>query len=179
MLDLVVDFTTYVFVPAYAIGVVPAGLAGRSCSGSLIVVTGALYFADRNMKTADNYFRGFPAVWNLVAFYLLLLQPEPWVCAVAIVVFAALQFVPVRFVHPLRVAVPAPGDGCVAWALGGARRHGALRRLAAGILGQSGALRDRALFPAVRAVAGAPAVIHSPPCSNCCSILMPGPRSSP
>ncbi len=40
----------------------------------LIVVTGALYFADREMKTADNYFRGFPALWNAVAFYLFLLQ---------------------------------------------------------------------------------------------------------
>ena len=41
---------------------------------------GALYFADRNMKTEDNYFRGFPAVWNVVAFYLLLLRPTPLVC---------------------------------------------------------------------------------------------------
>ena len=75
-LDLVVDFTTYVFVPAYAIvasGLMPLALgdAGRASS---IVVTGALYFADGSMKTADNHFRGFPAVWNLIAFYLLLLQ---------------------------------------------------------------------------------------------------------
>jgi phosphatidylcholine synthase len=55
------------------------------------------------MKTADNYFRGFPAVWNLIAFYLLLLQPEPWLVAATVAVFAALTFVPVRFVHPLRV----------------------------------------------------------------------------
>ena len=61
VLDLVVDFTTYVFVPAYAI------VASGSCrwrlalpAGFAIVVTGALYFADRNMKTVDNYFRGFP-----------------------------------------------------------------------------------------------------------------------
>ena len=44
-------------------------------AGFAIVVTGALYFADGNMKTADNHFRGFPAVWNLIAFYLLLLKP--------------------------------------------------------------------------------------------------------
>jgi phosphatidylcholine synthase len=55
------------------------------------------------MKTADNHFHGFPAVWNLVAFYLLLLRPEPWVCMATIVVFAALTFAPVRFVHPIRV----------------------------------------------------------------------------
>jgi phosphatidylcholine synthase len=103
-LDFVVDFITYVFVPAYAIaasGYLPEMLAIPLAA--LIVVTGALYFADGNMKTDDNYFRGFPAVWNLVAFYLFVLAPQPWVGAVAVAALAALTFVPVRFVHPLRV----------------------------------------------------------------------------
>ena len=80
-LDLIVDFTTYVFVPAYAIaasGLLPNALAIPS--GVLVVITGALYFADREMKTPDNYFRGFPAVWNLAAFYLYLLEPPPLAC---------------------------------------------------------------------------------------------------
>ena len=104
VLDLVVDFTTYVFVPAYAI--VAASLmpdVWSVAAGIVIVVTGALYFGDVEMKTADNYFRGFPAVWNLVAFYLLLLRPEPWIAGAMIVLFAVLTFVPVRFVHPFRV----------------------------------------------------------------------------
>jgi phosphatidylcholine synthase len=104
-LDLVVDFTTYVFVPAYAVvasGLLPPSLA--ILAGVVIVVTGALYFADRKMKTADHGFRGFPAVWNLIAFYLFVLMPPPWVAAAAIAIFAALTFVPVEFVHPLRVA---------------------------------------------------------------------------
>src|SRR5690348_17747301 len=74
VLDLVVDFLTYVFVPAYAIahaGVLPAPLAVPA--GIAIVVTSALYFADRQMKMDDNSFRGFPALWNAVAFYLILL----------------------------------------------------------------------------------------------------------
>ena len=78
VLDLVVDFTTYVFVPAYAVPI--AGLMPEPWSvvaGVAIAVTGALYFADRNMKTDDNHFRGFPAVWNVIAFYLLLLKPSP------------------------------------------------------------------------------------------------------
>jgi phosphatidylcholine synthase len=103
-LDFVVDFITYVFVPAYAIaasGYLPQTLAIPLAA--LIVVTGALYFADGNMKTEDNYFRGFPAVWNLVAFYIFVLAPHPWAGAAAIVALAVLTFVPVRFVHPLRV----------------------------------------------------------------------------
>ena len=107
VLDLVVDFLTYVFVPAYAIAsLFPDFWA--FVLGPLIVVTGALYFADRNMKTDDNYFRGFPAVWNAIAFYLLLLRPTPIVSAAVILVFAALQFAPVKFVHPLRVRFLRP-----------------------------------------------------------------------
>jgi len=103
-LDYVVDFVTYVFVPAYAIaasGYLPEILAVPL--GAVVVITGALYFADRNMKTDDNYFRGFPAVWNLVAFYLFVLEPPSWVAATAIMALAALTFAPLRFVHPLRV----------------------------------------------------------------------------
>jgi phosphatidylcholine synthase len=104
VLDLVVDFTTYVFVPAYAIaagGLLPEPLALPA--GVLIVVTGALYFADREMKTADNYFRGFPALWNAAAFYLFLLRPAPWLTAVIVVVLAVLSFAPFKFIHPMRV----------------------------------------------------------------------------
>ena len=70
-LDVVVDFVTYVFVPAFAI--VASGLLPHAVAlvcGMIICMTGALYFADRRMKTEDNYFRGFPAVWNFAAFYL-------------------------------------------------------------------------------------------------------------
>jgi phosphatidylcholine synthase len=104
VLDLIVDFVTYVFVPAYAIsagGFLPMALALPA--GALIVITAALYFADRNMKLAGNYFRGFPAVWNVVAFYLFLLKPGPWLASLIILALAALTFAPIRFLHPVRV----------------------------------------------------------------------------
>ncbi len=103
-LDLVVDFVTYVFVPAYAIAA--SGLLTPPfdlAAGVLITVTGALYFADRHMKTPDNYFRGFPALWNCAAFYLLLLRPAPWLAATAVALLMVLTFVPFRFIHPMRV----------------------------------------------------------------------------
>jgi phosphatidylcholine synthase len=120
VLDLVVDFTTYVFVPAYAMaagGLLPDLLA--TPAAMVIVVTGALYFADRNMKTADNYFRGFPALWNAAAFYLFLLKPAPWLAAAIIVVLAVLTFVPFKFIHPMRVARLRTLNvaALVAWAL--------------------------------------------------------------
>jgi len=103
-LDLVVDYTTYVFVPAYAVAaghLMPDTLAIPSAAA--IAITGTLYFANRKMKTSDNFFRGFPAVWNLVAFYLLLLRPAPAIAVGMVALFAALTFVPIRFIHPFRV----------------------------------------------------------------------------
>ena len=56
------------------------------------------------MKTADNFFRGFPAVWNLIAFYLLAAAAaRPSSRRRRSRLFAVLTFVPVRFVHPFRV----------------------------------------------------------------------------
>ena len=103
-LDLVVDFTTYVFVPAFAIaasGLFPHALAIPA--GIVVVISGALYFADREMKTTDNYFRGFPAVWNLAAFYLYLLEPPEWIAVLSVIILAGLSFAPIKFLHPLRV----------------------------------------------------------------------------
>jgi phosphatidylcholine synthase len=105
VLDLVVDFVTYVFVPAYAIaasGLLPPVLAAGA--GMLIVMTGAIYFADRRMKTEDNYFRGFPTLWNMVAFYLFVLKPPSWATALVVALLALLTFVPFKFLHPFRVA---------------------------------------------------------------------------
>jgi phosphatidylcholine synthase len=105
VLDLVVDILNYVFVPAYALaasGLLPDHLA--IALGVVIVVTGSLYFADRLMKTSDYYFRGFPALWNVAAFYLFILKPEPWISAVVIVVLSALTFVPFHVIHPVRIA---------------------------------------------------------------------------
>jgi phosphatidylcholine synthase len=105
VLDLVVDILTYVFVPAYAIttsGLLPNALAIPL--GALIVITGSLYFADRQMKTSDYYFRGFPALWNVAAFYLFLLKLPPWLGALAVLALAALTFVPIHVVHPIRIS---------------------------------------------------------------------------
>lgn len=102
-LDLVVDFLTYVFVPAYAITssrlLMPVA---APILGAAIVVSGALYFADRRMKTDDNHFRGFPALWNGAAFYLFLLTPPPAIGSAALAILVALTFVPFNVLHPIR-----------------------------------------------------------------------------
>jgi phosphatidylcholine synthase len=104
VLDLVVDFVTYVFVPAYAI--TASGLllpVAAPLLGAGIVISSALYFADRRMKTADNHFRGFPALWNAAAFYLFLLHPSPLPSSLGVAALIVLTFVPFNVIHPVRV----------------------------------------------------------------------------
>jgi phosphatidylcholine synthase len=104
VLDLVVDFVTYVFVPAYAISA--SGLLlpfAAPILGAAIAVTGALYFADRRMKSADNHFRGFPGLWNIAALYLFLLHLSAVLSTFAMAVLVVLTFVPFHVLHPVRV----------------------------------------------------------------------------
>ena len=75
-LDLVVDFLNYVVTPLVALwrsGLLDPALAGPVCAA--VCACSALYFADRRMKTSDYWFRGFPSLWNIVVFYLLVLRP--------------------------------------------------------------------------------------------------------
>ena len=103
-LDLVVDFVAYVFVPAYAI--TASGLllpVAAPILGIGIVISSALYFADRRMKASDNHFRGFPALWNAVAFYLFLLRLPPALSTLAVAALIVLTFAPFHVLHPVRV----------------------------------------------------------------------------
>lgn len=104
-LDFVVDYVTYVFLPALAI--VTGGFASTTVAlglAGIIVFTSALYFADTRMKMKNNAFRGFPCVWNGVVFLFFVFRPSPEIVAIVTVTLAVLTFVPVAFVHPVRVA---------------------------------------------------------------------------
>lgn len=104
ILDLVIDFLTYVLVPVIAIwrsDLMPEPWA--FWIGLVVVIGSAMYFADTRMKTNDNWFRGFPAIWNVFVVYLFVFRLPPYVAAIAILVFVGLMFAPIVFVHPLRV----------------------------------------------------------------------------
>ncbi|MBZ8132486.1 phosphatidylcholine synthase [Afifella sp. IM 167] len=103
-LDFVIDYTTYVFVPAI---ILASGCGLGTFSGILaagvVAVTGALYFADTRMKEPDNSFRGFPAAWNLAVFVIFAMRPEPWMTLLVTALLAVATFLPINFVHPVRV----------------------------------------------------------------------------
>jgi phosphatidylcholine synthase len=104
-LDLIVDYLTYVAVPAYAL--VEASLlpeATRLPAAAAILLSSLFHVADLSSKTEEGYFVGFPAIWNIVLLYLFALGPAPWVALGLVVAFVLLTFVPILAVHPFRVA---------------------------------------------------------------------------
>ncbi|TNF22303.1 MAG: phosphatidylcholine synthase [Rhodobacteraceae bacterium] len=103
LLDLIIDYLTYVFIPAFALfqsGLLP-GWPGWI---AIIVVTfaSALYFADTGMKTKDNSFAGFPGCWNMVVLVMFAIAPPPPVILGIVVIFAVAMFLPLKFIHPVR-----------------------------------------------------------------------------
>lgn len=103
-LDLVIDYFTYVIVPAfiiYASGLLPAGAA--LLAAGIVLTTSLFHFCDIESKTEDGYFVGFPAIWNGVALYLFIFGLPPVAAFLIIAALAGLTFVPLKWVHPVRV----------------------------------------------------------------------------
>lgn len=103
LLDLIIDYLTYVFIPAYALfgsDLLP-GWTGWICI-IVITFTSALYFADTRMKTPNNSFSGFPGCWNMAVLVFFALRPDFWVILGLVIALAAAMFTRLEFVHPFR-----------------------------------------------------------------------------
>ena len=103
LLDLIIDYLTYVFIPAFALfesGLLP----GWTGWVTIIIITfaSAMYFCDGNMKTKDNSFHGFPGCWNMVALVMFAIQPNFWIILALVSILALAMFLPLKFVHPVR-----------------------------------------------------------------------------
>lgn len=103
LLDLIIDYLTYVFIPAFAL--FKSGLmSGWTGWFAIIVITfaSAMYFADTRMKTKDNSFSGFPGCWNMLVLVIFALEPSHWTSLVLVTLLAIAMFLPLKFIHPVR-----------------------------------------------------------------------------
>lgn len=105
ILDSVIDYLTWTFIPALFLW--RTGLLGDGglAIGLLLLITVSSMFcyANTKMKTGDYYFLGFPAAWNVVALALWLLGAGIVFNAIVVVILSLLTWAPIAFVHPLRV----------------------------------------------------------------------------
>ena len=103
MLDYVIDFTNDVIVPTllvYAAGLVPSSIR-LICCGAMLLVS-CYHYTNLKAITGDFRFRGFPAMWNFVVFYIFVLELDPIWNVVIIAVFCSLHFIPIDFIYPTR-----------------------------------------------------------------------------
>jgi len=103
LMDLIVDYLTYVFIPAYALfksGLLPGWTGWLAiiviCYGSVI------YFSDTRMKTKDKSFSGFPTCWNMVVLVLFAIAPSQNIILAVVILLTVGMFLPLKFVHPTR-----------------------------------------------------------------------------
>ncbi len=120
LLDLIIDYLTYVFIPAFAL--FKSGLMDGWTGWAAIIIitfTSAMYFADTRMKTKDNSFSGFPGCWNMLVLVIFALKPSFWVSLSLVAVLAVAMFVPLKFVHPMRTKRwrPVTASMAVAWTI--------------------------------------------------------------
>ena len=103
LLDLIIDYLTYVFIPAYAL--FQSGVFNGWTGWATIIIitfTSALYFADTGMKTKDNSFAGFPGCWNMFAVFVFATDLSFWVIFALVVILALSMFTNLKFIHPVR-----------------------------------------------------------------------------
>jgi phosphatidylcholine synthase len=103
LLDNIIDYMTYVFVPALIVW--QADLVASPlpvCAAMLIASAYGFAHSAAKVEDGDHFFTGFPSYWNIVVVYLYVLQLPQLTNAIVLVVLAVLVFVPIRYLYPSR-----------------------------------------------------------------------------
>ena len=103
LMDLIIDYLTYVFIPAYALfasGLLPGWTGWIAII--VITYTSVVYFADTRMKTRDYSFAGFPGCWNMAVLVFFAVEPHWWTILIVTILLAIAMFLPLKFIHPVR-----------------------------------------------------------------------------
>jgi phosphatidylcholine synthase len=100
-LDDMVDYLNYVVVPA--VFLVAGGWLPHWGWAAPPILASAYGFSQREAKTSDDFFLGFPSYWNVVAFYAWAWQTPAWVCTTAVVILSVGVFVPFKYLYPSRM----------------------------------------------------------------------------
>jgi phosphatidylcholine synthase len=106
LLDNMIDFLNYVFVPAYFLytsNLLPQRYA--FIGAVLILLASSYQFCQDDAKTEDHYFKGFPSYWNIMVYYMFIMGGAPWLNFTVLVILSALVFVPIKYVYPTRTAM--------------------------------------------------------------------------
>ena len=103
MLDSIVDYINYVFIPCviiYKFNYVPE----QFVIILPILILGISLFSFSYLKImTDNYlYIGFPSIWNIIVIYLSILDLNVWYNLFIFLILIILKLIPVKVIHPMR-----------------------------------------------------------------------------
>jgi len=99
-LDDLIDFQTYTALPLLLLLRAQVLPDGQEVWLLLPLLASAYGFCQTAVKTEDGFFLGFPSYWNVIAFYVYVLEPPAPVPILVLALFSILTFVPLRYLYP-------------------------------------------------------------------------------
>ena len=104
MLDSIIDFFNYVMIPSimiYWFRYVPDQF---TILIPVILIFISIYsYVNLNILTNDNYYNGFPAIWNVIVLYFYIFGTSQNFNLIFLILLILLKFSPLKCIHPLRV----------------------------------------------------------------------------
>ena len=103
LLDNIVDYLSYVFVPALLLwesDPILLPTEWKLPSAIMISLASAYQFCQSDAKTIDYSFKGFPSYWNFAVFYLFFLKWNPWINFAILFFLCFFVFVPIKYAYP-------------------------------------------------------------------------------
>lgn len=102
MIDYVIDFAAYAIIPTYFF--YKAEMASATwmipCV-AIMLLTSALYYGKKEMVADQQFFVGFPVLWNFVVYFqFFICHNIQWLNVVSVILFGILHFVPIKFAYP-------------------------------------------------------------------------------
>jgi len=103
-IDYVIDFAAYAIIPTFFF--YKAEMASEVWmipSIAVMLLSSALYYGKKQMVADEQYFVGFPVLWNFVVYFqFFICHNVQWLNVAAVFFFGILHFVPIRFAYPSR-----------------------------------------------------------------------------
>ena len=104
MLDSIIDFFNYVIIPSimiYWFRYVPDQFA--VLIPAILIFISIYSYVNLNILTNDNYYNGFPAIWNVIVLYFYIFGTSQNFNLILLTLLIFLKFSPLKCIHPLRV----------------------------------------------------------------------------
>ena len=103
MLDSIVDYINYVFIPCiiiYKFDYVPEQFV--IILPILILSISLFSFSYLKIMTENYLYIGFPSIWNVIIIYLSILDLNAWNNLFILLILIILKLIPIKVIHPMR-----------------------------------------------------------------------------